>query len=585
MHPLLVSGLLFVAGVAVVIAGRVWRRGRQAVCRACGFHLAGLRTPSACPECGRDLSRRRAIASGDRRGWPKAIAVGLTGLAVISLGYAMIDNPATDRRKPLWMLEVERRVFGESRDARTHPELKRRMDAVPADPAEQLALGKFAVSRAASPGADLVWHGLAVRAMRSQWVSTESAAELARAALPEMLRTSPSDEAVLVAAAETYFPHAGIGWTEMTPLIDRVASTSRAAADAEQGSQAWFAWLRSPERRMLSAWAESAWHGLTIDQRNRLTGSESASYTLVVPRRIVAGAGLPYRIETRRQPLISTTTQSLWSTKQWGGVRIDDTELTRPSAHVPTGFRQHSGIHNDDNGSMGTTTMFPVPSDRLGPAEVVAEIRTGYDVGDDSSVLRRTLDEWPLITLATQTEVLPAGSELPEPETASAETINAVLDCLALRFEWVEGSAANSEPRLDLNAMFRAPTLALDHNLIVIQDGIEFDGGSRVSFAANVSGRGYGMWIHADSARHRHLTRERQPVTRFDPERPFTILLVPDEFTRWEEGVVSQRIPLGTYVISRQQEVDQGLAGNAFDELPARLLAVALPEALADEID
>lgn len=550
------------------------------MCRACGFHLAGLNAPSACPECGSDLTRRRAIARGDRLRWPTPVAASLLGLTVLSLGYALIDNPAMDRRKPLWMLDAERRIFGQSRDARTHAELKRRMDAVPADTAEQLVLGQFAVSRAASPGADLVWHGLAVRAMRSQWVGTESAPELAQALLPKMLRPNPADEAVLVAAAETYFPHADIQWTEMGPLVDRVASMNRAAADAEEGTQARFAWLSSPERRMLSAWAESAWAELTIDQRDRLTGSDSAIYTLEVPRRVVAGEPLPYFVRTRRQPLIAPTNASMWFARQWGGIRIDGMSLSRSSRQRLASVSQPAGIHNGMNGGMGTTTMIPVPPDQVGQAEVVAEIRPAFDVGEDSSTLREEVTDWPVIRLTARTEVLPAGTKLPEPETASAEAISAILDCLSLRFEWVEDSTASNNTRLELNAMFTAPTLALDHNLIVIQGGIEFHGGSRVSFAADVTGHGYGMWILAESARHRRLSRERQPETQFDPNRPFTIMLVPDAFTRWEEGVVSQRIPLGTYAITRQAELSPDLADEFSGEFPSRALALQLPVGL-----
>ncbi|MEL7484803.1 MAG: hypothetical protein AAFN41_10660 [Planctomycetota bacterium] len=511
-----------------------------------------------------------------------------TGLALIaisalSLGYAVLDDPAMDPRKPLWVLGAERFVFGEARDARTFAEVKRRFDAVPSDPAEQQALGQFALSRAASPGSDLIWHGLTVRAIRSQWVDTESASAMAQTLLPAMLRPNASDEAVLVAAAETYFPHANLGWPEMIPMIDRVASMSRAAADAAQGTQTRFAWLRSPERRILSAWAESAWPMLSIEQRNLLTGSESAVYTIEVPRRVVAGEGLPYRINTRRQPLITTPTLGLWSTKQWGSLRINGTDLTRSSARFPAGWTQHGGTHNDDNSGRGTTTMIPVPTDQLGVAEVIAEIRPAYHVGNDPALLRDTVEQWPRVTMTTQTEVLPAGTEAPEPEVASAETISAVLDCLGLRFEWIEDSPASNDPRLEVNAMFKAPAIAIDHWLVLVQDGVEFQCGLKVNFDAGVGGSGYNMWVWTESSRQRVWGSPNTPDVRIDPGREFQLALVPDEFSVWSDGIVSQRIPLGTYLISRQDEVDQSLAGDMFEELPARTLTVIPPDELRDE--
>ncbi|MEL6795977.1 MAG: hypothetical protein AAFO89_04055, partial [Planctomycetota bacterium] len=118
MHPLLLSGLLLAVGLLITIVGRAWRRGRHPVCRGCQFHLAGLNAPSACPECGRDLSRPRAIARGDRRRWPVPAGLVLVALGVLSLGYVVIDNPALDPRKPVWLLAVEHRLFGQARENR-----------------------------------------------------------------------------------------------------------------------------------------------------------------------------------------------------------------------------------------------------------------------------------------------------------------------------------------------------------------------------------------------------------------------------------------------------------------------------------
>jgi len=106
------------------------------VCRRCRFDLAGLSigAPDArCPECGRDLTSRRAIRIGRRRKRGRVIAVGAS-LLLIALGVGgAVGWPAASRFnwntiKPVWLLRVDARSADRDRAEGALDELVRRWD-------------------------------------------------------------------------------------------------------------------------------------------------------------------------------------------------------------------------------------------------------------------------------------------------------------------------------------------------------------------------------------------------------------------------------------------------------------------------
>ena len=97
---------------------------------------------------------------------------------------------------------------------------------------------------------------------------------------------------------------------------------------------------------------------------------------------------------------------------------------------------------------------------------------------------------------------------LPGLTRASDEVINAVLDSLSLRFDWIEEPDDAQDPRLEAKPMFSAPYVSLGHDVVVVQNGYDFEG----NMAANVpagSSHGYGTWIDVQS----NGDAEQGPVT------------------------------------------------------------------------
>jgi hypothetical protein len=70
------------------------REGDHEVCRRCGFDLFGKPPDSrACPECGSDISRRRAIAVGHRRRRPVFLAAGITLCVASAAASGWVVSP------------------------------------------------------------------------------------------------------------------------------------------------------------------------------------------------------------------------------------------------------------------------------------------------------------------------------------------------------------------------------------------------------------------------------------------------------------------------------------------------------------
>src|SRR5215212_1934318 len=89
-------------------------------CRRCGFDLFGLppQTPR-CPECGAELSARRAIRLGHRKHSAMPLIGGTVLMAIavfvgVALTVVQIDRIGIQSLKPVWLLDRE------ARDPATH---------------------------------------------------------------------------------------------------------------------------------------------------------------------------------------------------------------------------------------------------------------------------------------------------------------------------------------------------------------------------------------------------------------------------------------------------------------------------------
>jgi hypothetical protein len=145
----------FLTGVAVVVCLLVlagflirqgnfgWPKNSRPLCRRCGYLLEGLSAPRVCPECGNDLTRRRAIRLGENRKRRRVLICGLLVLALAGVAghytWHIGDNAGWkwDRIKPIWMLRYEARATHAALPAAaplgwgSNPallEIKRRMD-------------------------------------------------------------------------------------------------------------------------------------------------------------------------------------------------------------------------------------------------------------------------------------------------------------------------------------------------------------------------------------------------------------------------------------------------------------------------
>jgi len=130
---------LLLAGVVLLLLGF---RGRLVSthphCRACGFDLAGLPEPIAarpCPECGADLTARRAIRPGRRCRRPRVLVAGVLCLllaagAIGALAWGAATGFNWNTVKPFWWLEREAAATSSPQHAKSaRVELARRATA------------------------------------------------------------------------------------------------------------------------------------------------------------------------------------------------------------------------------------------------------------------------------------------------------------------------------------------------------------------------------------------------------------------------------------------------------------------------
>ncbi len=152
--------LWIIAGVLTLLGGAaLWRglRGRRLndhpICRKCKFDLVGVYSPNnkdaggtgvspvqtnedhpRCPECGRDLNRKRAVRHGERRRRPRFIIGGalLFLIGVSALGVATWKNASNfdvNTIKPEWLLMVQLHDASWRPNDAQFRELRRRLGA------------------------------------------------------------------------------------------------------------------------------------------------------------------------------------------------------------------------------------------------------------------------------------------------------------------------------------------------------------------------------------------------------------------------------------------------------------------------
>lgn len=152
---ILALAILLAAGVTLLTLGlRGKRLNDHPHCRRCGYDVSAAGeapggAPTICPECGRDLTRPRAIRIGARRRRRGMIAAGSAMLLVLLavgglIGWGTATKFNWNTIKPVWMLMAEARSGDPSGEAGAVVELVRR--------ATKGRLSKEALTNAASLG-------------------------------------------------------------------------------------------------------------------------------------------------------------------------------------------------------------------------------------------------------------------------------------------------------------------------------------------------------------------------------------------------------------------------------------------------
>ncbi|MEM1072767.1 MAG: hypothetical protein AAGH71_08100 [Planctomycetota bacterium] len=378
MHPLLLSGLLLGIGLLIAIVGRAWRCGRHPVCRGCGFHLAGLNAPSACPECGRDLTRRRAIATGDRRRWPVPAGLVLVALGVLSLGYALIDNPAMDPRKPVWVLAAEHRLFGQARENRLLDEIERRVAAVPETEAERRQLAEFVFAVTAAADLDPRWHGRAIAAIQQGLIDADRASERAARLLQQYAGLPAESVGRLQNAMERYAEPPTPSEDAIIPLLERVEAEFAVAEAA--GESEIDRWMVSPARAVLSAWMQTNHQRVSQATLDRIIG-DFEGLAFRAKALSVRGDRLPLEIEM--MPRLLAYGEPLWLHSRVLEVRVNGEPIDHAGER-----RSTSGIFGVGNRAGRSTLRFAravPPSTHLGEVGVEVDVEIAVSFASEPS--------------------------------------------------------------------------------------------------------------------------------------------------------------------------------------------------------
>lgn len=151
------------AGLLLLAMGLHGRRvDEHPICRRCRYDLRRLGELSACPECGADLSGRRAVRIGHRRRRPALIVLGslilLMGLGGGTIvGVDLATEISWQQYKPLWWLERERRSANANVSAAAEQEILRRLWNDDLSPTQIDAINSDILAR--QPDLNSIWNG------------------------------------------------------------------------------------------------------------------------------------------------------------------------------------------------------------------------------------------------------------------------------------------------------------------------------------------------------------------------------------------------------------------------------------------
>lgn len=110
-------------GLTALLLGRRGRRiDTHPICRRCGYDLHGLDKPRVCPECGGELTHRRAMRVGNRRrrpvvAWAGVLLMLVSGVGLGVVGYERAAGIDWMSNKPVWVLRWEIDYRGPSASA------------------------------------------------------------------------------------------------------------------------------------------------------------------------------------------------------------------------------------------------------------------------------------------------------------------------------------------------------------------------------------------------------------------------------------------------------------------------------------
>ncbi len=315
MLSLVIFSLLLVTGLLFTVVGIVWRRGDHPVCRRCGFNLTGLPDPSSCPECGRRLDRRRAVATGDRRRWPVPVGSVLVGLAVVALGYAVLGTRTLDGQKPLWLLDAELRIASPKRDRAIFTEIERR-SYTPRSPEYAAEMGDLVVRRIIRDPASPEWHAYVVLAYQTNAITAQDARQMLGAVLERFMTTSEDglDAAAMSLFAEAYIWLGLLNDSVMAPvfepLLARVERTRdealASAASLDDGDLDILAWSNSHARQLLNTWVHANIGALSDEMMVRLLGEPIVVEFRHREKVPTSWSYVPCEVDVRWLPLVAS---------------------------------------------------------------------------------------------------------------------------------------------------------------------------------------------------------------------------------------------------------------------------------------
>lgn len=115
---------LFIFGIRGI------RAGSSPHCRSCGYDLAGIDSPTTCPECGRDVSQPKAVRRGGLRRKPVlagvCVIVLLSGATMLGYRAVIATGNLPPSARPVWLLKIDARSDQPARAESAADELYKR---------------------------------------------------------------------------------------------------------------------------------------------------------------------------------------------------------------------------------------------------------------------------------------------------------------------------------------------------------------------------------------------------------------------------------------------------------------------------